>query len=274
MATPARRSAKPSTPLLRVDTGSLTPSPPSHTKSGHDDSLGATNSAAFTPSPSFYIPLSPNVDRYSPSAQLARMALSQRDSAEHARDESRKLVALLFHQLSTRTRPPPIFDALNVYSVATVGAGFGHLIGAVRNVVKQKSHKRGASVLIPKSVKEDSDDEGSDSIVFSSETTFDLMVQLKELLLFSASQGWQVFEQGYVIYIPAHCILAEVHTDVLIRAQIPLVGNSLNRRRSVSAAPCEGVAPVECAQDRLHLPRKGTHRLLRFYPCVFLSFLQ
>ncbi|OJA10550.1 hypothetical protein AZE42_03139 [Rhizopogon vesiculosus] len=192
MATPVRGSIKPSTPLLRVDTECLTPL--SHTRLGHDGSPGATNST-LTPSPSFYVPLSPNVDKYSPSAQLAKMALSQRDSAEHASDESRKLVALLLHQLSTRTRPPPVFDALNVHATATVGAGFGQIMGAVRNVVKQKSHKRGASVPIPQSIKEDSDDEGRDS-VFSSETTFDLMVQLKEVLLFSASQGWQVFEQG------------------------------------------------------------------------------
>ncbi|OAX44683.1 hypothetical protein K503DRAFT_196614 [Rhizopogon vinicolor AM-OR11-026] len=192
MATPVRGSIKPSTPLLRIDTESLTPL--SHTRLDHDGSPGATNST-LTPSPSFYIPLSPNVDKYSPSAQLAKMALSQRDSAEHASDESRKLVALLLHQLSTRTRPPPVFDALNVHATATVGAGFGQIMGAVRNVVKQKSHKRGTSVPIPQSIKEDNDDEGHDS-VFSSETTFDLMVQLKEVLLFSASQGWKVFEQG------------------------------------------------------------------------------
>ncbi|KAG0707721.1 hypothetical protein DFH29DRAFT_594919 [Suillus ampliporus] len=188
MATSARGSIKPSIPLLRVDTESLTP--PSHIKSGHDGSSGATNSA--TPSPSFYIPLSPNVEKSSPSAQLARMALSQRDSA---REESRKLVGLLLDQLSSRTHPPPIFDALNVHATPQADAVLGHIIGAVRNVVKQKSHKRGASAPL-QSLKDDSDDEGSDNVVFSSETTFDLMVQLKEVLLFSASQGWQIFDQG------------------------------------------------------------------------------
>jgi len=199
MATPVRESMKPSTPLLRVDTQSLTP--PSYAKLARDGSPIATNSANLTPSSSFYIPLSPNVDKYSPSAQLARMALSQRDSAEHARDESRKLVALLLHQLSTRTRPPPIFDALNVHATATANAGFGQIIGAVRNVVQQKSHKRSASIPISQPINEDNDDEGNDNVVFSSETTFDLMVQLKEVLLFSASQGWQVFEQGYIISV-------------------------------------------------------------------------
>lgn len=194
MATPTRASTKPFTPLLRVDTESLTP--PSHVKSGYDASPGETNSASLTPSPSFYIPLSPSVDKYSPSAQLARMALSQRNSANHAREESKKLVGLLLDQLSSRTRPPPIFDALNVHAAPSTEAGLGNIIGAVRNVVKQKSHKR------LQSMKEDSDDEGSDYIVFSSETTFDLMVQLKEVLLFSASQGWQVFDQGYEIIVP------------------------------------------------------------------------
>ncbi|KAG2034905.1 hypothetical protein BDR03DRAFT_900655 [Suillus americanus] len=185
MATPTRASMK-STPSLRVDTESLTP--PSHrVKSGYDGSPGGTSSAILTPSPSFYIPLSPNVDKHSPSAQLARMALSQRDSVNHAREESKKLVGLLLDQLSSRTRPPPIFDALNVHATPSTEAGLGHIIGAVRNVVKQKSHKR------LQSMKEDSDDEGSDYVVFSSETTFDLMVQLKEVLLFSTSQGWQVF---------------------------------------------------------------------------------
>ncbi|KAG1803828.1 uncharacterized protein HD556DRAFT_1226659 [Suillus plorans] len=179
---------KPLTPLLRVDTESLTP--PSRIKSDYDGSPGGTNSANLTPSPSFYIPLSPNVDKYSPSAQLARMALSQRDSVNHAREESKKLVRLLLDQLSSRTRPPPIFDALNVHATPSTEAGRGHIFGAVRDIVKQKSHKR------LQSMKEDSDDEGSDYGAFSSETTFDLMVQLKEVLLFSASQGWQVFDQG------------------------------------------------------------------------------
>lgn len=265
MATPARtrRSPKPSTPLLRVNTEFLTPPP--YTKPGYD---GSPNSANLTASPSFHIPLSPNADKHSPSAQLTKMALSQRNSAEHARDESRKLVALLLHQLSTRPRPPPIFDALNIHAPATVGSGLGQIIGAVRNVVKQKSHKRSASVPIS----QDSDDEGSDNVVFSSETTFDLMVQLKEVLLFSASQGWQVFEQGY-ISVPIHYILAETSIELLNRAQITLVRNSPNRPRSASAAPCEGVASVE-ARDLLHLPQKGTRRVLRSYPCAFLSFLQ
>ncbi|KAG1782540.1 hypothetical protein EV702DRAFT_387062 [Suillus placidus] len=187
MTTPTRASImKP--PLLRVDTESLTP--PSHIKSGYDGSPGGTNSASRTPSPSFSIPLSPSVDKYSPSAQLAKMALSQRDSANHAREESKKLVGLLLDQLSSRTRPPPVFDALNVHATPSTEAGLGHIIGAVRNVVNPKSHKR------LQSTKEDSDDEGSDYAVFSSETTFDLMVQLKEVLLFSASQGWQLFDQG------------------------------------------------------------------------------
>ncbi|KAG1891051.1 hypothetical protein F4604DRAFT_1566337 [Suillus subluteus] len=177
-----------STPLLRVDTESLTP--PSHIKSGYDGSPGGTSSASITPSPSFYIPLSPNVDKHSPSAQLARMALSQHDSVNHAREESKKLVGLLLDQLSSRTRPPPIFDAFNVHATPSTEADLGHIIGAVRNAVKQKSHKR------LQSMKEDGDDERSDCVVFSSETTFDLMVQLKEVLLFSASQGWQVFDQG------------------------------------------------------------------------------
>ncbi|KAG2078289.1 hypothetical protein BDR04DRAFT_1131999 [Suillus decipiens] len=187
MATPTR-STKPFTPLLRVDTESLTP--PSRIKSGYDGSPGGRSSASLTPSPSFYIPLSPNADKYSPSAQLARMALSQNDPVNHAREESKKLVGLLLDQLSSRMRPPPIFDALNVHATPSTEAGFGHVIGAVRNVVKQKSNKR------LQSIKEDSDDEGSDCVIFSSETTFDLMVQLKEVLLFSASQGWQVFDQG------------------------------------------------------------------------------
>lgn len=188
MATPARASMKPLTPLLRVDTESLTP--PSHVKSGYDGSPGGSNSASLTPSPSFYIPLSPSMDKYSSSAQLAKMALSQRDSANHAREESKKLVGLLLDQLSSRTRPPPIFDAFNVHATSVTEAGLGNIIGAVRSVVKQKSHKR------LQSMKEDSDDEGSAHIIFSSETTFDLMVQLKDVLLFSASQGWQVFDQG------------------------------------------------------------------------------
>lgn len=270
--TPTRRSIKPSTPLLRVDTASLTPPP--HTKSRHDGSpaSGAMNSAALTPSPSFYIPLSPNVDKYSP--QLARMALSQRDSAEHARDESRKLVSLLLNQLSTRTCPPPIFDTLNVHATPTSGAGLEQIIGVVRNVVKQKSHKRSASGPISQSVKEESDDDGSDSIIFSSETTFDLMVQLKEVLLFSASQGWQIFEQGYIISILAPCIFAETRIEILVRVRIPFEGNSLNRRHSAFAAPCGGVASVEGTQDLLHPPRKGIYSPLRFYHCVFPSFLR
>jgi hypothetical protein len=246
---------KPLTPLLRVDTESLTP--PSHVKSGYDGSPGGSNtSASLTPSPSFYIPLSPSVDKYSPSAQLARMALSQRDSANHAREESKKLVGLLLDQLSSRTRPPPIFDALNVHATSLTEAGLGNIIGAVRNVVKQKSHKRSQSM------KEDSDDEGSAHIIFSSETTFDLMVQLKDVLLFSASQGWQVFDQGYEIIVP---VLAEstLKTNIELLDWIQMLNNSSNHYHSPFAALGEEVALAEGAQDLVRLRQRDICKLLR-----------
>ncbi|KAJ7172443.1 hypothetical protein C8R46DRAFT_865501, partial [Mycena filopes] len=42
------------------------------------------------------------------------------------------------------------------------------------------------------------DDEGDedDGRVFSTDTTLELMTQLRDVLIISAAQGWQIFDEG------------------------------------------------------------------------------
>lgn len=173
---------KPSVPLLHIDTQITSPS---HGLRGGPVSAPISTGSVLVP-----IPLTPLEvqGQTSPSTHLAKLASSH--NTFHAEDESRKLLSLLLDQLQNRPKPPSIFEQFGSQSNDIGRSSIGRILEAVKG--SSRLQQDGFHAL--PSGHGDSDDEDSNTHTFSTDTTFELMVQLMEVLLFSASQGWKIFE--------------------------------------------------------------------------------
>lgn len=92
--------------------------------------------------------------------------------------------------------PPPVFDAFSGPEVESAETNLGALVETVKDAVKSRSKRQGKSRVSESiSVPEDnSDDDGE--WVFSTDATYDLMLQLKDVLIMSVAQGWHIFDDG------------------------------------------------------------------------------
>ncbi|KAL4074405.1 hypothetical protein V8B97DRAFT_1868478 [Scleroderma yunnanense] len=179
------KATKPSVPVLRVDTQST---PRAHGLQNSSSNLVSTPTSAT--SPTFPVPLTPKEVQASPLVHLTKFASFQ--NTLHAKDESRKLLRLILDQLHDRPKPPPAFEPTT--GIQTAGeAGIGQIFGVVKNAVRFNRLRQDSLPHASPSTHEDSD-EGDSADTFTTDATFELMVQLKEVLLFSISQGWQIFE--------------------------------------------------------------------------------
>lgn len=105
------------------------------------------------------------------------------------RNESRKLLSHVLHQLAHRKKPPSVKDMVWNGNSDTNTRGFGMVTGSLRNFVKVMPDKR-------VDIQNDSDDEESRD--FSTDETLDLMIQLEEVLTMSIEHGWKIFDDGFV----------------------------------------------------------------------------
>ncbi|KIJ69367.1 hypothetical protein HYDPIDRAFT_36436 [Hydnomerulius pinastri MD-312] len=225
LRTPETR--KPSAPLLRVDTESL---PRPHASRSSLSNLIQTPTS--TSSPNFHIPLTPGGEKLSPSTHLAKVAVSENTS--HARDESRKLLRLLLEQLHNRPKPPPVYETFNFQTNDTRQRRLGQILGVVKNTVTSNPLRPNTSLPTSQPSKDDSDDDGDETDVFSTDATFELMVQLKEVISFSVSQGWQIFEAS-TVGLGISSSMSKSSSPFSIRASIRR--SSISGRRSRSPSP-------------------------------------
>ena len=103
------------------------------------------------------------------------------------RNESRKLLSHVLHQLAHRKKPPPVKDMVWNGSNDTK-QGFSMVTGTLKNFAKLMPDKRVG-------IQNDSDDEESRD--FSTDETLDLMIQLEEVLTMSIEHGWKIFDDGF-----------------------------------------------------------------------------
>ena len=101
------------------------------------------------------------------------------------RTESKKLLAHVLDQLSSRPMPPSV---LYNFNVQTDDSGGDYLGGLVRQAMKVAPANQADA--------EDDDEDEPIGREFSTDRTFELMTQLREVLILSVSQGWQIFEDG------------------------------------------------------------------------------
>jgi hypothetical protein len=119
---------------------------------------------------------------------------SQSKPKNRALTESRKLLAHLLSQLQNRPMPPSVFESFKTSSDSSADKGFGILIETVRSAAKLKGGKleaRTQSLVLGEDHEDDEDDEEKE-VVFTTNVTFDLMVQLKEVCLHTLCPGSQL----------------------------------------------------------------------------------
>ncbi|PPR08077.1 hypothetical protein CVT24_010538 [Panaeolus cyanescens] len=111
-----------------------------------------------------------------------------------ARNESRKLISHVLLQLANRPKPRTALEAIINPAAEGQEGGIGALAQSLKYAVKgglksteATQYKRPAKVDL-----DDSDDEAETT--FSTDETFNLMSQLKDVLLMSFAQGWRIFD--------------------------------------------------------------------------------
>ncbi|KAJ7111596.1 hypothetical protein C8R43DRAFT_935944 [Mycena crocata] len=132
-----------------------------------------------------------------PSFHVDPPQLSEKlhSSKHRIRDESRKLLAHVLASLKNRTLPPPVYDAFTTLKDDTVGNGFTAIAETVRGVVKMRAATRSDTNATASPPVDDEDDE-DDGRIFSTDPTLELVTQLRDVLIISAAQGWQIFDEG------------------------------------------------------------------------------
>ncbi|KAG6850997.1 hypothetical protein H0H93_004484 [Arthromyces matolae] len=190
----ASTSTTPSTPTPRSRVPAI------DTTLTHDDSSSAaTPTSPFNDILTLQIPTSPGIDA-SPtlSPTTLRSHSSNKFKVNHtdrARTESRKLLAHVLDQLKRRTMPPSIFDAFN-HPEPQGADNLGTLLQTVRTAIsnpKRTIHDEKRRIP-PATGDEDSDEEGDHE--FSTDATYALMLQLKDLLRISMDQDWHILDEN------------------------------------------------------------------------------
>ncbi|KAJ7219313.1 hypothetical protein GGX14DRAFT_435653 [Mycena pura] len=154
-------------------------------------------------------------------------------SKNRIRDESRKLLAHVLNQLKNRVLPPPVYDAFATVRTDAVGTGFAAVAQTVRGAVRFRA---GRPEYDPPPSAADEEDEEEDGRVFSTDATLELMTQLRDVLIISAAQGWQIFDESTV---------PEVRTKSPFRISRNRNSFPPAGRRSRSPSPAHSGAPPE-----------------------------
>lgn len=108
-------------------------------------------------------------------------------------NESRNLLSHVLNQLQKRAKPPTVSEVASRNLYDTTESGFGVLVDSLRDAIKIRNSKPDTQPT--GTVQEDSDDESQD--VYSTDITYDLMLQLKDVLSMSFTQGWRIFGDTY-----------------------------------------------------------------------------
>ncbi|KAI8998560.1 hypothetical protein BD414DRAFT_519687 [Trametes punicea] len=108
-----------------------------------------------------------------------------------ARNESRKLLAHILSQLQNRPRPSTFLNA-QVYGSQPTDKGISSVMKTVKGAVRYTGslRERRTHQLLPQ---DDTDSEDEEKRGFATDLTFDLMSQLKDVLVLSITHNWDIF---------------------------------------------------------------------------------
>lgn len=192
--------------------------------------------------------------------------------ASKARNESRKLLSHILGQLHRRPKPPAVLGSVESQSNLP-----GKGLSAVVRTVKGITAVSGGAANERRIVGEDSDDEDAvEDSRFYTDVTYDLMIQLRDVLLISVEQDWDIFAERWAIAALAY-ILVSVLTHLAARIpprRICGVYQPIGHPRFYEDAVCKG-APSVRGRVLLHLSEKHKSSPLNFYrnayPFLLLS---
>lgn len=192
-----------STPMLRIDTSlsnagrdSLLPHGGPETPTTPTTKSNRARSLSQTILPALRISASPNLNDRS-LAEDVRLA-DPPGSSNKARNESRKLLAHLLSQLQHRPMPPSSLQTIEDMSAPTE-KGLGAVVQTVKVAVKHRRTRSEAKAARGLQA-DDSDSDLEDDAVFSTDITFDLMSQLKDVLIISSLQKWDILNDRHAFY--------------------------------------------------------------------------
>ena len=188
------------TPVLRIDTSVSDASRDSLLPHGGLDTPTTKGNRARSLSqsvlPALRISTSPNLGDRSP-VEDAKIVEPPGSSNNKARNESRKLLAHLLSQLQHRPMPPSSLHALEDVSAPTE-KGLGAVVQTVKVAVKHRRTRSEAKAARGMQA-DDSDSDLEDDAVFSTDVTFDLMSQLKDVLIISSLQKWDILNDRHAL---------------------------------------------------------------------------
>jgi hypothetical protein len=92
--------------------------------------------------------------------------------------------------------PPPVFDDFKSNGEISSERSLAAIVETVRGVVKFKNGKRETRSHHPTLPGEDDDDDEGKDNSFTTDATYDLMVKLKDVLVISIAQGWEIFHDN------------------------------------------------------------------------------
>ena len=148
----------------------------------------------LTPSSSGSLPVDRTQSNYfvepGPSKPAIRISTFPATKPTGRAYESRKLLAHILDQLNGRPKPPLLFEAFSNAQSTSIEKN----PGAFLEMMKGKRRDTKQSVQV-----EPMDDDTEDELdgVFTTNVTYDLMVQLKNVLMMSVAQGWHIFDGEY-----------------------------------------------------------------------------
>ncbi|KAI0670290.1 hypothetical protein C8Q78DRAFT_114403 [Trametes maxima] len=189
-----------SQPSLRVDTsrlagtfvldGSAPPSPTSPRSPAFSSTRDRARSISQSVLPSFRISSAGGAEK-SEEAVVTIPGHAASHGLNRARNESRKLLAHILSQLQSRPVPSSLLSTL-VYGPSQTGRGVGSVVKSVKGAVKYTGTLRERRTHQPVPQDDtDSDDDLLDG--FTTDLTFDLMNQLKDVLVLSIQHKWDIF---------------------------------------------------------------------------------
>ena len=149
-------------------------------------------SLSFTSSTTPTLRISSDMPRSPVAENLSNMAMSQ--GIGKARNESRKLLAHILGQLKRRPMPPTLFRALG-NRTSQPEKGLETVVRTVKVIAAMKSKRSRSSNTAPEP--EDSDDDFIDDREFHTDATYDLLSQVRDVLMISVAQKWDIFSDRF-----------------------------------------------------------------------------
>jgi hypothetical protein len=130
------------------------------------------------------------------SRPVIRLSTSLASKPTGRAHESRKLLAHILGQLDRRPKPPSLFDAFSNVQSSSSENTLGAFVETVKENVTLRGMRRDGKQPAPVEAMDDDTDDEIDR-GFTTDTTYDLMVQLKNVLMMSVAQGWHIFDEEY-----------------------------------------------------------------------------